>query len=855
MARQSNGRKKARSECIDSDQSDEDYMIDENECDESEDEYSSFIEDESEECVGTYTDVKKEKEAKRKKARNAVRQRASRTKKKRSVRPRKRKRVSYKEVDAEDDDNDDENDEDFKPNEVLGVHDEAELTITNGNKMLCRTRLHSVISKDDDTEYTPDDVDGTDAEEEEEEALPMTNKKSGKLRLRKCIPNMKEEEEEDDDDDDYDEAADEEFTIDEVDGAYDEEDVFPVIKSSKKLRKRRLHKGIAKSEEDDDSDEEFKPNEVDEVDGVYEEEEEFLFPSESETRLQRGISKGQEYDDDEYYSTLVEVDDFDEEEDGMSMMRRSRKLHRTCLDKGIAKGKQCNTTTSEVSMKITRGKRRSKCGVKKRGRVDEDVKLNSITSEKETDKITNEERSKKLIVHSDSDSRNSGPLDYVYSISEEEREQVREAGEFCGGLTSSWRCPVVPKDLLEQERAQLQKKRSRRKDKAKVEDWKTEAGKQVCGICLSEEGKRRVRGTLNCCNHYFCFACITEWSKVESRCPLCKQRFVTISKPAKSNTCLDSRTVVIQVSERDQVYQPSEEELRGYLDPYENVICTECQQGGDDALMLLCDLCDSSAHTYCVGLGHEVPEGNWYCEGCRPTTALDSLNQRNLNLPSESRTSSFSVRSPTPLHMPNVRESSFDLNEMYIPETPLNQEVFNVPSPRTAFPPSGTAATVSDRRRIQRQIHLILNDRMRQGGDNRTTGVPAGVTGNYLFGSQITGLAPQTHVSFLHGRRLQGSSIPVLSQSRNAFAEASSHFSMQPFQNQPSTSAHRPFSGLLLQGAVNLGIGSGLVHQQLHPCSSSRPDIVPDARTSPYQFREAAVPSMPWHGGYTHQFR
>lgn len=31
---------------------------------------------------------------------------------------------------------------------------------------------------------------------------------------------------------------------------------------------------------------------------------------------------------------------------------------------------------------------------------------------------------------------------------------------------------------------------------------------------------------------------------------------------------------------------------------------------------LLCDLCDSAAHTYCVGLGREVPDGDWYCRSC-----------------------------------------------------------------------------------------------------------------------------------------------------------------------------------------------------------------------------------------------
>lgn len=52
---------------------------------------------------------------------------------------------------------------------------------------------------------------------------------------------------------------------------------------------------------------------------------------------------------------------------------------------------------------------------------------------------------------------------------------------------------------------------------------------QVCGICLTEEESER--GKLDCCEHYFCFGCIMEWSKVESRCPTCKQRFVTIVRP------------------------------------------------------------------------------------------------------------------------------------------------------------------------------------------------------------------------------------------------------------------------------------------------------------------------------------
>ncbi|PPD79533.1 hypothetical protein GOBAR_DD23535 [Gossypium barbadense] len=243
------------------------------------------------------------------------------------------------------------------------------------------------------------------------------------------------------------------------------------------------------------------------------------------------------------------------------------------------------------------------------------------------------QRKKAYVVPSDSDFVSSGSSDYEYTVSEEEREQMKEANQFCGSLKTSLRSSSASKRIQELEELGQPKKPPGRKGKEKIEETKAEVIKPVCGICLSEEDKRRLRGTLNCCSHYFCFTCIMEWSKVESRCPLCKQRFETISKPARSAAGVDSREVLIQVPKRDQVYQPSEEELRSYLDPYENVICSECHQGGDDELMLLCDICDSSAHTYCVGLGREVPEDNWYCDGCRPVATGSASSQVQDSLP------------------------------------------------------------------------------------------------------------------------------------------------------------------------------------------------------------------------------
>jgi hypothetical protein len=89
--------------------------------------------------------------------------------------------------------------------------------------------------------------------------------------------------------------------------------------------------------------------------------------------------------------------------------------------------------------------------------------------------------------------------------------------------------------------------------KGKEKQEQEESGKPICGICLSEEQRATVQGVLNCCSHYFCFACIMEWSRVESRCPLCKQRFTTITKSSKVDLGLGVRKAVIKVEERDQV--------------------------------------------------------------------------------------------------------------------------------------------------------------------------------------------------------------------------------------------------------------------------------------------------------------
>jgi len=319
---------------------------------------------------------------------------------------------------------------------------------------------------------------------------------------------------------------------------------------------------------------------------------------------------------------------------------------------------------------------------------------------------------------------------------------------------------------------------------------------------------------------------------------------VSISKPARPNVAIELRTVVVQVPERDQVYQPSEEELRGYLDPYESVICTECQHGGDDAFMLLCDICDSPAHTYCVGLGHEVPEGNWYCEGCRPI-GLSYSNPQAPNLTPDQRTTNNSSNRSIPDL--NVREA-IDLNSEYVPESPSSQRTGVFLSPRhpvrdsqSGSPVSGAGvSTLSQRRRIL-QIHHLLSNRIGHFG-SRTNWVSAESSGSNGLGSQLTPESLPSQQTISQGR-LPGNFTPSV-QRRDLSWATSSRSRDQLFGGQTSNSDNGSIHRMMQAGLAGMsrGVNSRSGYEQAHPFSTSRTSTAEDSM-GPYRYREATVPS------------
>ncbi|KAI3810467.1 hypothetical protein L1987_20081 [Smallanthus sonchifolius] len=688
--------------------------------------------------------------------------------------PREKKRVVYTEDDDDDDEAEvaDEDDAEFMP---MGRK-------ANQIKMPTETKRVSYAAMDDDDEEEEDEDDYA---EFVSSGRKRNQRKKPQEKRAACIEDDEDKDVGDDDDDDefmyscrkvnqkknLNEKREVSYTEEEDHDDCDDDDEFMYssrkVNQKKNLRKKRE---VSYTEDDDDDDDGGGG-------GDGGDDDEFMnsgrkVNQKKNHRVKREVSYTEEDEEEE------EEDDDDDDDLGFMSSSRKRNQIKKRREKRIVSYKEDNqeeeeedetdaefklsesdfvddedetpkikknqVISSHTQKKSVRGvRRKSKKSKTKNPKKPKQrnhrfgQRLGSSKTKSVTNKTRIENRNKiskrrkqRAMAESDSDFVNSASSDHEYTISEEEREQMREARVYCANLRDKLRSSSSGNQ--DKQPTYEQKKYPIRKGKEKIEDVKDDVGKQVCGVCLSEEQKRTMRGVLNCCRHYFCFSCIMEWSKVESRCPLCKQRFTTITKAAKSDTGFDLRTVVIPVPECDQVYEPSEEELRGYLDPYESVICTECQNGGDDALMLLCDICDSSAHTFCAGLGREVPEGNWYCEGCRPTV-FGTLNSQRVTANSDRRLSNNAsdLSSSSPI------AGGFDLNELYVPETPLAQQTRVHPEPNPA--PTGTVATtLRDRRRIHRQIHhRFLNNNRMNDLIGRSSGTSASTSGIRLFGSQL----------------------------------------------------------------------------------------------------------------------
>lgn len=131
-----------------------------------------------------------------------------------------------------------------------------------------------------------------------------------------------------------------------------------------------------------------------------------------------------------------------------------------------------------------------------------------------------------------------------------------------------------------------------------------------CGVCLDTV---EARGVLDCCEHVFCAACILSWAEKENKCPVCRARFTTVTRPGDAP---------VSIPRTNQVYEWDGTLFEDESDALDDVRCDICGEGDREDELLLCrrfEVCGASAHASCLGLP-AVPDDDWECYRCAATT-------------------------------------------------------------------------------------------------------------------------------------------------------------------------------------------------------------------------------------------
>ncbi|TYI14511.1 hypothetical protein ES332_A08G125900v1 [Gossypium tomentosum] len=150
-----------------------------------------------------------------------------------------------------------------------------------------------------------------------------------------------------------------------------------------------------------------------------------------------------------------------------------------------------------------------------------------------------------------------------------------------------------------------------------------------CGICMDIIIDR---GVLDCCQHWFCFACIDNWATITNLCPLCQSEFQLI-------TCVPVYDTIGSNKVEDETFSREDDwSIEGksntlsfpsyYIDE-NSVICLDgdgCKvrslsttiEGDPDLdTSIACDSCDIWYHAFCVGFDTEgTSEDTWLCPRC-----------------------------------------------------------------------------------------------------------------------------------------------------------------------------------------------------------------------------------------------
>ncbi|KZV31504.1 hypothetical protein F511_07355 [Dorcoceras hygrometricum] len=158
-----------------------------------------------------------------------------------------------------------------------------------------------------------------------------------------------------------------------------------------------------------------------------------------------------------------------------------------------------------------------------------------------------------------------------------------------------------------------------------------------CGICMDAVIDR---GVLDCCQHWFCFACIDNWATITSLCPLCQNEFQLI-------TCVPVYdTVGGYKTDEDTIHRDDDDwfiegknntlSFPSYYIDENAVVCLDedgckirngsvvIEEDLDVDTSIACDSCDKWYHAFCVGFDPEgTCDNSWLCPRC----AVDDVSQ------------------------------------------------------------------------------------------------------------------------------------------------------------------------------------------------------------------------------------
>ncbi|KAI9855599.1 MAG: PHD and RING finger domain-containing protein 1 [Vezdaea acicularis] len=134
------------------------------------------------------------------------------------------------------------------------------------------------------------------------------------------------------------------------------------------------------------------------------------------------------------------------------------------------------------------------------------------------------------------------------------------------------------------------------------------------------------------CGHDLHDDCLKPWVERANSCPICRRDFhlVELSEivggPVVSSYPVEARKQVADFDPTLWVEGDDEDEVEELL---ASEPCQICGEECDEHVLLMCDGCDLSYHTYCVDL-EDVPQGRWYCATCQTQVAIEATTARPL---------------------------------------------------------------------------------------------------------------------------------------------------------------------------------------------------------------------------------